>query len=193
MSSRLWFSSDLHIGHANIIKYCNRPFESADGMDEALISNWNARVQPGDRVILIGDIFFCQADRAREIMHRLNGNKELIYGNHDKMIKNQRSVQDLFTKIHPDLYQETIDGVLVFMCHYPMLSWNKAHHGSFMLHGHVHSPTPMDGTYRRYDVGVDANGYAPVSWNEIKSTINKVAPSDPSSVRSARNQGQNKV
>ena len=189
----IFFTSDLHYGHGNIIKYCNRPFSSVEEMEEALITNYNAVVRPADTVWFLGDVFFCQADRAKQIMRRLNGNKRLLLGNHDKMIRNQKPVQDMFEKIYSDLHQETIDGIPVSMCHYPLLSWNRAFHGAYMLHGHVHSSTPMDGQYRRYDVGVDANYYAPVSWNQIRATIEQVVPSDPSSVRSARNQGQSKV
>ena len=174
----IFFTSDLHFGHANIIKYCNRPWDTAEGMDEALISKWNAIVGNNDRVIILGDVFFCQADRAREIMHRLNGRKELVYGNHDKMIKNQKSVQDLFTKIHPDLYQETIDGTLVVMCHYPLLTWNRAHRGSFMLHGHCHNTIPFDPFYRRMDVGVDAQDYEPIAWKDVKRVLSASVSGD---------------
>lgn len=175
---RLWFSSDLHFGHANIIKYCSRPYASVEEMDEALVANWNAVVAPEDRVILLGDIFFCQADRAKQIMRRLHGRKELVLGNHDKMIRNQKPVQDTFSQIHPDLYQETLDGILVVMSHYPLLTWNRAHRGSFMLHGHSHGKIAFDPAYRRLDVGVDPNGYAPISWDSIKAKLEAVVPND---------------
>lgn len=181
-----FFTSDLHIGHSKIIQYCNRPFSSVQEMDEAFITKWNAKVPPNGKVWMIGDIFFCDAKRATEIMFRLNGEKHLILGNHDKMIRNQKPVQNLFTRIYQDLHQETIDGIPVIMCHYPLLSWNRAFHGSFMLHGHVHSTEPTNGIHRRYDVGVDANDYAPVSWAEIKRTLEKIAIKDPSEVRENR-------
>ena len=189
--SRVLFCSDPHFGHGNIIKYCDRPWETSVKMDEALITNWNMEVDHGDTVWCLGDMFFCDAGRAKEIMGHLNGKKNLILGNHDKVIRNQVPLQNLFEKIYPELHAETIVGVYVTMCHYPMLTWNRARRGSFNLHGHVHSKVPTDGKYRRYDVGVDANNYAPVSWEEIKKTLEKIEMGDPSEVRSARNESKN--
>ncbi len=175
---RTFFTSDLHFGHANIIRYCNRPWESAESMDEGLISNWNAQVRNDDKVWILGDVFFCQQDRALSIMGRLNGEKHLILGNHDKMIRNQVPVQKQFARIYPDLHQENIDGILVVMCHYPMLTWNRAHRGSFMLHGHCHNTIAFDPRYRRMDVGVDAQGYAPIEWKQIKKILESCQEGD---------------
>jgi calcineurin-like phosphoesterase family protein len=173
-----FFTSDLHYGHTNIIKFCNRPYSSVEEMDEALIQNYNSVVQNDDKVWFLGDLFFCDSVRAREILFRLNGRKHLILGNHDKMIRNQKPVQDMFEKIYPDLHQEHIDGTLVVMCHYPLLSWNKAFHGSYMLHGHCHNSIPFDNQFRRLDVGVDAHNYFPISWEDIKRKMKKVEPAD---------------
>jgi calcineurin-like phosphoesterase family protein len=175
---KTYFTSDLHFGHANIIKYCNRPFESSAGMDEGLIANFNARVRPEDVTYFLGDMFFCDAKRAIEIMHRLNGMKRLVLGNHDKLIRNQVPLQNLFDKIYPDLYEQSIDGIHVVMCHYPLLTWNRAYRGAFMLHGHSHNTIPFDPKYRRLDVGVDAQGYAPIAWEEIKRKLEKIDPND---------------
>lgn len=175
----IWFSSDLHFGHANIIKYCNRPYNSVEEMNESLIANWNFRVQPEDTIYILGDVFFCDIASAKQIMHRLNGKKRLVLGNHDKLIRNQTPLQQLFEKIYPDLWHETIEGTCVALCHYPLLTWHRAHHGSYMLHGHCHNTIPFDPTRRRLDVGVDAQGYAPIHWSEIKRRLEKVQPGDP--------------
>lgn len=166
-----FFTSDLHFGHANVIRYCNRPFNSAAEMNEALINNWNSVVSPNDTIYILGDVFFCQPSEAVEILSRLNGRKHLVYGNHDKQIKSNRQVQQFFEVIHPDLYEKKIDEHFVTMCHYPMASWNKSFHGSFQLHGHIHGKTPMNSQMRRYDVGVDANGYHPVKWETIRDAL----------------------
>lgn len=175
---KTFFTSDLHFGHANIIKYCNRPFEDVREMDRQLISNFNQRVGHDDTTIFLGDLFFCNLSRAKEIMHRLNGKKELVLGNHDKLIRNEPELQKLFHVIHPDLYTKTIDGIQVTMCHYPLLTWHRAHRGSFMLHGHSHGTIPFDPKYRRLDVGVDPSGYAPMLWQEIKKKLEAVDPND---------------
>jgi calcineurin-like phosphoesterase family protein len=171
---KTFFTSDQHFSHANVIKYCNRPYSSAEEMDEALITNYNSVVKSNDKVWFIGDVFFCDAVKAKSILSRLNGRKHLILGNHDKMIRNQKPVQDLFERVYPDLYEESIDGIKVVMCHYPLLTWNKAHYGSFMLHGHSHGTTKYPFKGRIMDVGVDANNYYPVSWDDIKSKMSEI-------------------
>lgn len=169
-----YFTSDLHFGHANIIKYSNRPFASVREMDEALIANRNKRVHPTDTIYILGDVFFCDIDKGEEIVNRLNGNKLLIMGNHDKQLNKHRDRMSAHFKYLPALYETYIEGIHVSMCHYPMLVWNKSHHGAFMLHGHSHGSAqyPRDG--RIMDVGVDCHAYAPVSWEAIKNKLSQV-------------------
>lgn len=172
-----FFFSDPHFGHANIIKYCNRPFSTAEEMNEQLIANWNGTVSRNDVVYCLGDMFFCEVEKARAIMHRLNGMKRLVYGNHDKIIRREPTLQALFDRILPDLYEEAINGVRIVMCHYPLLTWNKANHGAIMLHGHQHNKVAITATdRRRYDVGVDANGYMPVKFQNIMAQLQKIEP-----------------
>lgn len=178
MTAKIYFTSDLHFSHQNIIRYCDRPFTSVDEMDESLIANWNARVRKNDKVWILGDVFFCDAGRAKEIMYQLNGEKHLIMGNHDKMIRNQVPVQKLFDQIHPPLIREHIDGVMVIMCHYPLLTWEKAHYGSFMLHGHAHGKLAYDPKFRRLDVGVDVHDYAPILWEDVKAKLGAAQVTD---------------
>ncbi len=80
-----WFTADTHFGHANIIKYCNRPFGSSVEMNETMISNWNKVVQPGDIVYHLGDFCFGRKGYEFDIyFNRLNGLIVFIKGNHDK-------------------------------------------------------------------------------------------------------------
>jgi calcineurin-like phosphoesterase family protein len=78
----IYFSSDHHFGHSNIIKYCNRPYSSVEEMNEKLIENWNATVKPEDTVYYLGD-FSLSTKPVKEITPKLNGHKLLIPGNHD--------------------------------------------------------------------------------------------------------------
>jgi calcineurin-like phosphoesterase family protein len=172
MQRRKFFTSDLHFFHKNVIKYCNRPYASVEEMNEGLISNWNADVKKHDIVYIIGDVFFCGTAAAEKILQRLNGEKRLIYGNHDKMIRKSKLLQSYFT-ILPDLYSENIDGIQVYMCHFPFMTWDK-NNGSFMLHGHSHGQIPFDPTVRRLDVGVDCFNMAPVEWKVIKEKLLQV-------------------
>lgn len=78
----IWLVSDTHFSHANIIRYCNRPFSSAEEMDEVMIERWNKVVKPNDKVYHLGDVGL--SNRTLDtILSRLNGKKRLILGNHD--------------------------------------------------------------------------------------------------------------
>lgn len=174
----VFFTSDLHFGHANIILHCNRPWQTAEEMTEGLIERWNKTVKPMDEVWMLGDIFFCKLTAALQIMDRLNGIKKLIHGNHDQVIRKNPSLQEKFETIYPDLYTRKLDGVLLVSSHYPLMSWEKQRYGSYMLHGHTHSEVPVSSNVRRYDVGVDAHDWYPVSWEQIHSTLSAIAAVD---------------
>jgi calcineurin-like phosphoesterase family protein len=79
----IYFTSDLYLGHANIIKHCNRPFEDVSKMDDALIDNWNMRVHRDDTIYIVGDLMF-RVKSPENCLERLKGKKHLVVGNHDK-------------------------------------------------------------------------------------------------------------
>lgn len=81
-----YFTSDTHFSHTNIIKYCNRPFKSVEEMDEVLIANWNSVVKKTDQVFHLGDFGYNY-----KIAQRLNGHKHLIWGNHDRKLRNNQN------------------------------------------------------------------------------------------------------
>ena len=69
----IYFTSDLHLGHENVIRFCNRPFATTDEMDEVLINNWNATVKQKDEVYILGDFTMRPADDAHRYLARLKG------------------------------------------------------------------------------------------------------------------------
>ena len=79
----IYFTSDLHLGHAEIVGMSKRPFSSVEEMDEALIENWNSRVHKNDDVYILGDLIYKSARPPEEYLSRLRGKKHLIFGNHD--------------------------------------------------------------------------------------------------------------
>ena len=79
---KVFFTSDLHFGHQNILKFCNRPWETTEEMDKALIENWNSVVGKDDIVFDLGDFAFAPNWRWKEILSQLNGKHYLILGNH---------------------------------------------------------------------------------------------------------------
>ena len=164
----IYFTSDLHLGHNAVINMQNRPFTDEDEMDRVLIANYNSVVHKNDTVYLLGDICFrIGVDRANELIASMNGKKYLIKGNHDKKYD-----EDLFNGIY-DFLEIAVNGVNVSLMHYPMMSWPKSRHGALHLHGHIHSKgdynlqQKMEGILR-YDVGIDANKYYPVSIEQLK-------------------------
>lgn len=171
----IFFTSDTHFGHENIIKYTNRPFADADEMDRVLISNINDCVSPRDVLYVLGDFAMGRGknklQHAADMLSRINcKNVYLVIGNHD--------VQDFerlkacgFTDVYQ--YKEiSHNGMRFCLMHYPLLEWNGFYRDAYDLHGHVHNDANYNEDMRkrnikRYDVGVDANGYAPVSIDEI--------------------------
>ena len=142
---KIFFISDLHFGHANIMKYSPkyRGFTSAVEMDEYLINLWNETVGNDDIVYDLGDFaFYREAAKIERVLKRLNGKHRLILGNHDKMIANSPSLQSLFDEISYYKFFKTDgfkDGVALF--HYPIFEWQDAHFGSIHLYGHIHEKT----------------------------------------------------
>jgi len=169
----IFFTSDLHLGHEAVIRMQNRPFANADEMNRVLIENYNSVVNTNDTVYLLGDICFrIGVEKANELIALLKGKKYLIRGNHDKKYD-----ENLFEEVR-DFMTISAEGLHISLMHYPMLSWPRSQYGSIMLHGHVHADesynlSNRDAGIKRYDVGVDANGYMPVSIKQIEAFLNR--------------------
>lgn len=103
----LYLISDTHFDHANIIKYCNRPFERASEMDEHIIRNWNERVQFGDTVLHGGDIAMARSEVAIEYAERVNGQLVHLDGNHDDIDQSQAPFPTLKSYYFTYTYGET--------------------------------------------------------------------------------------
>lgn len=173
-----WFTSDTYFGHANIIKYSKRPFANVDEMNEALIANWNAVVKPTDIVWHLGDVGFMSDAKLEAILVRLNGRKNLIFGNHDKSLrKNKGLLGRCFESWQEKKYLKVpIDGgeQRIVLNHFPELTWDQKHRGAFMLHGHCHGTMKYPFTAKILDVGVDPSGYAPLSFETIYAKLSPI-------------------
>lgn len=177
----IFFTSDLHFFHENIIKYSNRPFRNAEEMNEAIIANWNSVVGPHDTVYMLGDVAMGGRSKAELLAYyldRMNGNKNLVKGNHDSYVT-KSPCREKFGWIK-DYYElrvndpETDRGRQhIIMSHYPMVSWHKMGRGSWMIHGHCHHSLPPDFRVKRIDVGIDGRGYdyAPISYEQLKNLM----------------------
>lgn len=176
----IFFTADLHLNHKNIIKYSSRPYADVDEMNEAIIANWNAVVTPADLVYLLGDVAFQHPKKAVSLLNRLNGTIHLVRGNHDGNLLDTEECRKRFAKVS-DLMEIRVPDSdarngrqLVVLCHFPMLTWNKAHHGAWHLHGHSHGTLKTCDTCsqaRRMDVGMDTNGCKPYTYEQIKAVM----------------------
>ena len=166
----VFFTSDTHFGHAGTLGLFGRPFASVAAMDAALVERWNATVDPGDTVWLLGDFALGPGvARAVALLEALAGEKHLVAGNNDPA-----SVRDLAGWASVADYRElTLDGTALVLCHYPFRSWNGMAKGALNLHGHSHgrmSPLP-----RQIDVGVDCWDFAPVALARLLPTPRRPA------------------
>src|SRR5262249_19822217 len=186
---QVWFTADLHLGHGNIIRYCQRPHLNADEKkkaaedcrgrwrvsedtvrrhDEALIDAINSRVDVRDVLWIVGD--FCWGQRAEAARYRSEircRNVYLVWGNHD-----HRSVGPVFDNaIEHGMFR--VGDQDIWLCHYPLRSWNRRFHGAWHLYGHVHgrfeSEDRANPAWLTKDVGVDACDYRPWSFDELRA------------------------
>ena len=164
---RTFITSDIHFSHKNIMKFCpkSRPFNDIDEMDTKIINIWNKHIGPEDTTYILGDVAFCNAEKAVGYMRRLNGSKILVKGNHDEKLLNDKAFRDCFFRIEP--YLETVfEDTKVMMFHYPIYEWNRMHHGAVHFHGHLHGrKIPVDG--RIFDVSMDGNDCVPYDMSEL--------------------------
>jgi len=183
-----WFTADLHLGHRNIIDYCDRPFADVDAMNRALIANWNETVAKDDTIWVIGDFALGKIAETLPIAADLHGHKILLAGNHDRCWHGHGSRAEGWTERYLDAgFNEVIQGSAkvkigdrtVLACHFPYRGDSHDHDrfiehrpvdkGDWLLHGHVHERWARQG--RMINVGVDATGFRPVSESEVATLI----------------------
>lgn len=186
----IWFTSDLHLGHNAVINMQHRPYKDAAEMNNALIHNINECVKKNDKLYILGDVsHHITPEETNELVSRINGRKYLLLGNHDVVGEPEICPYDASLFEFVGNYLKINDyGMNIIMMHYPMLTWPKVTAGSVMLHGHIHSDKSYNEAnkrygIRRYDVGVDANDYYPVSIETIKAFRDET----PVSITSSKN------
>lgn len=195
-----WFSSDIHFGHENVIKFCDRPFKDIDDMKEQIIKNHNRLVKPEDLVVHVGDMFFYhRPEEMKEVLDQMNGRKVLVRGNHDQK---PRQMMNAGYQICVEQMDFIIANQRVHVSHYPYrmdeklmrylkikkkvhkllglrpIYFEKYHErrpkddGCFLIHGHTHDKVKTKG--RMIHVGVDAWGYKPVNIQKIANMITEI-------------------
>ena len=169
----IYYTSDIHFGHRNVIWMCKRPYSSVEEMNEALIRNWNMRVKGNDKVYIMGDMFFhADIKLVKEILSRLKGRKILIIGNHDGSWLSKLDHPEQYFELVTDYFNGSVGNHGVTLCHFslPCFIHQKK---QYMIHGHFHNKTESDiwpllkVRPHVLNAGVDINGYQPVTFEEL--------------------------
>ena len=183
--SKIFLTSDTHWGHERIIEFCNRPFKDVEEMNYKLIENWNKKVPVDGLVFHLGDFAWGGYPFWKKIREQLNGRIILIKGNHDEKNMTPTAEQELFDYVTFQMKVE-IEGRKVYLNHVPFLCYGGTYRDPkglvYQCHGHVHlsknSPKGLDIERvlkyefpTQYDVGVDFNNYAPISWLDLNFKI----------------------
>jgi len=174
---QIYFTSDLHFHHHKICGFTNRPYYSTEEMNEALINNWNAVVNEKDIVWNLGDFSFGNIKDTESVLRRLNGQHNMVLGNHDGIIVSNKArlLQGKLLNSIQDYKEIKVEDHKIVLCHYSFRVWNKSHSGSWHCYGHSHGTLPPHGL--SLDVGVDCkeitSEYRPISFDELKSFMFK--------------------
>ena len=181
----IFFISDFHLFHANVLRFDKRPFNDVHEMHDYIVKKWNETVSENDVVFFLGDLSFAKSNEKQgviDIINSLNGTIHFVLGNHDKFDEIKKlnrfsSINDLAQiRITHNLNDESVE-TSIECFHYPIYSWDKAHHGSIHLHGHTHGNLHHGETLDYYtnrrvmDVGCMLIDYTPISYKEV---INKL-------------------
>lgn len=191
-TKNVWFSSDPHFHHKNIVRGITswgedlnkgihsvqrtRDFDTLEEHDEALVSTWNSVIKENDELWCLGDWSFGGHEQIKVFRNQLKcKNIHLIFGNHDqhiepidspyrKLFSSVQYVKQFYLKIDSEISGKY--GKLgFFLSHYSHQVWNKSHHGNIHLFGHSHGT--LQGIGRSMDVGVDTHNLYPYNLDEI--------------------------
>jgi calcineurin-like phosphoesterase family protein len=162
-----------------MLKYAQRPYQSVDQMNAALIANYNSVVGEEDCVLWLGDCFFVSFHESKTILDSLNGTKALLLGNHDRSVNRMTEMGFSFVS---EIAHINIAGVPVKVCHYPYKSGAcddrklnypmKQFKKEILIHGHTHSARRVQG--RSIHVGCDAWNWSPAPVRAITKLINNL-------------------
>lgn len=161
-----FLTSDLHLGHANIIRYCGRPFKDVIHMNQELIRRWNARISDEDIVYHVGDFCFKNSNEVRgegqkchaiKWIEQLHGQKIFLRGNHDKNNSLRTLTESCTIKFA---------GVEYFLTHSPQDA-NQKYPINFVGHVHERWKYRIYGDTILINVGVDVHDFYPKTIAEL--------------------------
>lgn len=188
-NKNVYFISDFHFFHDNVIRFDKRPFSNVHEMHNEIVKCWNETVTKNDIVIYLGDLSFAKKkdeNNVLDIINKLNGEIHFVLGNHDRIqdIKKTNrfsTIQDYLELklLHFDDESKVIETMFCCM-HYPIYAWNKSHFGSILVHGHCHGnlhhgeSASFYTNRRAIDVGCMLNAYKPMSYKEVIKKLDHI-------------------
>lgn len=187
-NQKTWITSDLHFHHSNIIKYSPESrghFTSVEEMNEAIVENINSKVREDDILIIAGDVCFAKPEVGVEFLKRINGFKKIVWGNHDKKLRDSSVFQQsrgMMGVVWEGDYLEfkhNFEGkhYPVVVSHFPFLTWDRAGHGSCHFFGHCHTPKSKNlPRGRSQDIGMDSNDMMPYDLDDLVQKMSKIDP-----------------
>lgn len=166
-----WITSDLHLGHENVLSHDGRPFGNIEEMDEAITYNFRELIGPEDNLFILGDAAWQTKSFLKFYDSLRTKNVYYVKGNHEKALKKK---WHLFKEVH-SLCEVLVQGIKlpIVMCHYPLEEWNRSYYGAWHLHGHRHGSVADNPNIYRLDMSINLWDYLPVKLNSIKEVFNK--------------------
>lgn len=181
---KVFFTGDLHFGHENAIAFDNRPFQSVEEMDAELVRRWNAKVDKGDLVYVLGDMIWKpKNEEAEQLIKQLNGQIILIRGNHDHFVKNAKAKAALAgVKDYDNILVNLENGTTrrCVLSHYFMPFYDGHRYGSIHLHAHSHlsgeAALEVEFAERLKGIGVKVEIYnvGCMYWNYEPVTLDEI-------------------
>lgn len=168
----IYYTSDLHIGHKNALRFDDRPFADVDEMEREMIRLWNETVSPNDEVYVLGDVFYRYKGSKADFLYKLCGRLRLVTGNHDDGLLSDEQALSRFESV--DMMKTVNDsGRMVVLCHFPIAEWDKKHRSSYHVYGHIHAQLRSSAYYmlaqeRAFNAGCMINGYKPCTLEELE-------------------------
>lgn len=167
----IYYISDVHLGHENVLKFDKRPFADTEEMWQIMLERWNEKVKAEDDVYILGDVCYHSKYTPEFYLQQLNGKKHLIVGNHDRAVLDSPSAIACFVSIDPILWIKDRERDVV-LCHFPMAEWDGMRRKSWHVYGHIHCRRNevyefMITRERALNAGCMINNYEPVTFEEM--------------------------
>lgn len=172
----IFVTSDLHRGHRNILKYCNRPYNSLEEMEDGIVRAWNQQVRSDDDLVyILGDLSIDNnKERNSNFLKRLRGKKVVIKGNHDETALLNYLVKEGIIESWHYALEVKYEGCKYFLSHFPVVNPRGMFNSNtyYSIHGHLHGVKRFYTALNSIDVGWDVFQY-PVPLSSIPAWIER--------------------